>query len=124
MGLAVVPVSSEVQDRTVHKQLAVMEALRRLGFAPGEVFVSWTLRPNTVVQVADRSFTISYPHSVHPKEECDWLLEWLGAVDRWDNEMTEADRERMYRQHVSKEIVGLLTVGLRARGIRIRRSEN
>lgn len=124
MELAVVSVSSELQGRTVHKQLAIFEALRRLGFASKEIYVSWSGRPNTVLMEGDRSFTMSYPETAHSSDEAEWLEEWLREANRWNNEMTAADRDRLYRQHVSTEVLGLLAIALKARGFRIRRSEN
>lgn len=122
MELAVATVEAETLDLISHRQLAMWLALRRLGFESDEIFVQWADGPRTVLKVEDKIFSVSYPEST--VAESDWLEEWTTQANYWNSQMSDEDRERMYRRHVSNDVMLVLALTLKSQGFRIRGSEN
>lgn len=117
---SVVPASTSQQamPRAVHKQLAMHEALRRLGFRPNEIFATWEDGPKTLIWVAGKKFFISYPHTIFAGSDADYLAEWQKENEiwrRWD----DAAQEKLFRSFVSPEVVRLLSMALRAKGFEV-----
>lgn len=124
LATTAVAIEVDVQGRTVHKQLAMFEALRRLGFQPENIYVHWAGKPCTVLKEAERTFTVSFPHSLHSPKEEEWLAEWLCEVDRWNGDMVNSERDSIYREHMSPEVLEILVIALKAKGFRVPFSEN
>lgn len=116
-----------ISERTVHRQLAMQEALLRLGFEPAEILMAWNSGPRTVVKAAEKEFAISYPGAAvdsHHPDEIDHFEEWLRESNRWYNEMTPGDRRAIYDRHVSESVIQLLTIALKAKGFHLRNLEH
>ena len=116
-----------VSDRTVHRQLAMQEALLQLGFEPMEILMAWNSGPRTLVKTKEKEFTISYPGATadsHHADEIDHFEEWLRESNRWYNEMTPGDRKTIYNRHVPEPVMQLLTGALKAKGFPLRNLEH
>lgn len=109
--------------RIVDGQLAVHEALRRMGFDPSEIFVAYNHgKPMTVVKAQDKTFLPDYttgPNTEIPKDAAAYEDAWVTAVEAWNDKLTDDERQAIYNKYMSRERFISLTVALIHRGFRI-----
>ena len=112
---------SAVGSRTVHKQLAMFEALRRLGFQSDDIYVSWDevkKAPLTILRRDEKNFVIDYPESFeHPESKELYRQEWMSESERWNTVMSMVERDSIYRSYVNEALYFDLVMSLRLSGI-------
>ena len=81
-------------------QLAVFEALRRLGFQPDDIFVAYNYgEPVTVLRTQGKQFVMNYPHAGEvPANTEEYNRGWHEACQAWNATMSDADRARIYEE--------------------------
>lgn len=103
----------------------MFEALRRFGYPPEDIFVSWddkAKRPVTILRREGKDFVIDYPDSKeHPSTKELYETEWLSESNRWNDggNMTMKERDTIYRYSVKEEVLFSLVLSLRSAGFYI-----
>lgn len=107
-------------DLLYERQLALYEAFRRLGFLSEEIFFSYNkARPIVVVRADGKQF-VARVQSPAPATEQQYIKAWEAAADEWNGPMAEAERQRIFRQHIMEAGVSLpLLTGLLAAGFEL-----
>lgn len=113
-----------------HKQLAIWEALRRLGFEADDIFVGVVDNDGriaqrgevkTVLRPADQpgtQFVVNFPGS--PKVDKDaYERVWKVEATRWKDAMTHEERDLIYRINVTEEVLLNLVVAIGTKGIKV-----
>ncbi len=103
----------------------MFEALRRFGYPPEDIFVSWdanTKKPVTILRREGKQFVIDYPDSTeHPSSVELYQSEWLSESARWNDggTMTMRERDTIYRYSITKAVLFSLVMSLRSAGFYI-----
>lgn len=94
-------------------QLAVYEALRRIGFTPGELFVAWNSgEPVTLIRADGKEFVVRTYVSNVPKNEAAYIEEWMRASTWWNETATNAERMALYHEYITEEVLLTLILAL------------
>lgn len=102
------------------KQLATFEALRRLGFDSCDIFVSYNHgNVLTVLMTQSKRFNIEFPDSEVPTSEDEYVLQYKKMAERWNSEMSETERDQIYRTVYTADSLAAVAVALVAKGISI-----
>lgn len=110
--------------KLVRRQLAMFEALRRLGFSAADIFVAYNGGDvRTVLRTRGKQFSVQYvgPQGVAPSEvpvtEAEYIAEWQAGATAWLQSMSNDEREEIYRAGMDEEKLLALVVALDARGM-------
>ncbi|TAL45876.1 MAG: hypothetical protein EPN91_01310 [Salinibacterium sp.] len=103
------------------RMLAVYELLRRAGFTPDDIAVTWRDNaPATALQQPQGVFFINYPKDVAlPRTSEQFEREWIAAGNYW-NDTSNAERERLFVTHrppielTAKMMMAIKKVGIKA----------
>lgn len=111
-------------DPVIEWQLAVYEALRRIGFTPEEIFVSWAkeIGPISVLRAEGKQFVIRPEGpacSLTPEE---YSTAWIDAAGWWNRGATDEERLTIYRTHFTEDVLAHLISALGAAGLPLRDS--
>jgi len=119
---------SPTGSRTIHRQLAMFELLRRLGFTPDDIYVSWddvNKVPFTLLKQGEKEFLITYNDAVdHPETMELYRQEWEAESERWNAGMTPDERTKIYKINVTAKTVDGLVTALREKGFYIPKVDN
>ncbi len=95
------------------RQLAVFEALRRIGFTAEELFVNYNQgEPVTLVRVDGKEFIVRADGPCAPQNEPEYIEGWLKAAEWWNNEATENERMLIYHKHITPGTLLTMIVAL------------
>ncbi len=84
------------------RQLAVFEALRRIGFTSEELFVSYNGGvPVTLIRVGDKQFAVSTEGPCAPQSEPEYIEGWMKAAEWWNTTAAEGERMPLYHKYIS-----------------------
>ena len=93
-------------------QLAVFEALRRLGFTSDEIYAGYNNgQPVTVLKAQGKQFVLNYPKAVDvPQTAEEYVAGWQEACEAWNSKMDNTERTRIFEERflVVGEAVQLL----------------
>lgn len=79
-------------------QLAVFEALRRLGFAPEDIYVAYNQgTPVTILKTQGKQFVMNYPSAgIIPSSEEEYIQGWGAVTAKWNETMSSEERRRIF----------------------------
>ena len=93
--------------------LAIYEALRRIGFLPNEVFVAWNGgAPVTLIRADGKEFVVRTHAPGVPKDEAEYVSEWLKASAWWNDTATNSERMLVYHKYITEEVLLSLILAL------------
>lgn len=103
-------------------QLALFEALRRLGFTSDELFTGYNKgNPVTVILAEGKQFVVSVEGGLCcDLDENEYFLGWREAAEWWNDEATRAEQLTIYRAHVNEDKLAALILALAAKGMPLR----
>ena len=95
------------------RQLAIFEALRRIGFASKELFVSYNAGvPVTLIRVEAKEFVISADGPCTPRHEDEYIAGWMEASTWWNERATNEERMELYHKYISEETLLTMILAL------------
>lgn len=84
----------------VQRQIASLEALKRLGFEDEDIHVETENgKIFTVLKTQGKTFKIGFPDEPDPKSVEDYQAAWMAEARRYGSDMPESERNRIYREH-------------------------
>ena len=103
------------------RQLAVFEALRRIGFTSEELFVSYNSGvPVTLVRAGEKQFAISADGPCAPQSETEYIEGWVKAAEWWNSGAAEDERMPIYHQFITPGTLLNLILALDDAGMPLR----
>lgn len=103
------------------RQLAVFEALRRIGFTSEELFVAYNAgTPVTLIRVGEKEFVVRTDGPCDPKSEVEYIEGWLKAAEWWNSGAAEDERMPIYHQFITPGTLLNLILALDDAGMPLR----
>jgi len=105
--------------KPIEAQLATYEALRRIGFVPGELFVAYNHgMPMSVVYAGGKQFAIGAEGC--SLSEPEYRAAWVDACAWWNETATNEERVAVYLKFFNTRLLMDLICRLHARGMPLR----
>lgn len=115
------PTTLPAQHEAIRESLALHEALRRLNFAPDQIFV-WLERGKMGMTVKRDGKQASFATGIYLGPYEQWLEAWNAAVARWNDPATpEVEREEVFRGSKTMRFKEYVVAAVLRAGFDIRR---
>jgi hypothetical protein len=102
-----------------HEQLAIWEALRKLGFLADDIYAAFYNGNElfTTLRIGDKEWngSISRGRKISPEP---YIAIYTAECERW-NKTTEAERRQIFDAHMTVEKMVDIAIGVRLKGIDI-----
>jgi len=103
------------------RQLALFEALRRIGFTSDEIFTGYNSgRPVTVIRAEGKQFVMCMEGSCTVEDENEYILGWREAAEWWNGKATDRERMAIYCAYFDEAKLAVLIFALDAKGMPFR----